>query len=161
MAGWGSYSNFQICGIDIGEGLGENEKEKEKGGSGESSAGDDDEEEEEEEEVSLDRDIEVLREGMPDRGVWLAGEHTAPFVALGTVTGAWWSGEAVAGRVGAAYCCGGGEEGRRGGEVGAEVDAGVGERGGGEANGEGNGVVRGKMEHGEMVDGGSLNGVAL
>ncbi|KZF24139.1 FAD/NAD(P)-binding domain-containing protein [Xylona heveae TC161] len=46
-----------------------------------------------------DADIEVMREGMPDRGVWLAGEHTAPFVALGTVTGAYWSGEGVARRI--------------------------------------------------------------
>lgn len=30
-----------------------------------------------------DEDIEVMREGMPDRRTWLAGEHTAPFVALG------------------------------------------------------------------------------
>ena len=28
-------------------------------------------------------------------GLWFAGEHVAPFVALGTTTGAWWSGEAV------------------------------------------------------------------
>lgn len=40
---------------------------------------------------------------MPDRGVWLAGEHTAPFVALGTVTGAYWAGEGVARRIGRAY----------------------------------------------------------
>ncbi|KAL1960433.1 hypothetical protein VTO42DRAFT_7732 [Malbranchea cinnamomea] len=47
-----------------------------------------------------DRDIEVMREGMGmERGVWLAGEHTAPFVALGTTVGAYWSGEEVAGRV--------------------------------------------------------------
>ncbi|KAI9367142.1 hypothetical protein BJX61DRAFT_547775 [Aspergillus egyptiacus] len=47
-----------------------------------------------------DRDIEVLRAGMgADRGIWFAGEHTAPFVALGTTTGAFWSGEGVAGRV--------------------------------------------------------------
>lgn len=31
-----------------------------------------------------------------ERGVWFAGEHTAPFVALGTTTGALWSGERVA-----------------------------------------------------------------
>ncbi|RAH45078.1 flavin monoamine oxidase family protein [Aspergillus brunneoviolaceus CBS 621.78] len=44
-----------------------------------------------------DRDIEVLRAGMgADRGVWFAGEHTAPFVALGTTTGAYWSGERAA-----------------------------------------------------------------
>jgi hypothetical protein len=49
--------------------------------------------------TSLDKDIEVMRDGMPDRAVWLAGEHTAPFVALGTVTGAYWSGEGVAEKV--------------------------------------------------------------
>ncbi|KAK0247834.1 hypothetical protein B0A54_16543 [Friedmanniomyces endolithicus] len=63
LAGYGSYSNFQV-------GL-------EEGG----------------------RDVEVMREGMPERGVWIAGEHTAPFVALGTSTGAWWSGEGVARRI--------------------------------------------------------------
>jgi len=40
---------------------------------------------------------------MPGRGVWLAGEHTAPFVALGTVTGAYWAGDGVARRIGRAY----------------------------------------------------------
>ncbi|KAF1986471.1 FAD/NAD(P)-binding domain-containing protein [Aulographum hederae CBS 113979] len=47
----------------------------------------------------LDQDVELLRAGLPERGVWFAGEHAAPFVALGTVTGAWWSGEGAAGRV--------------------------------------------------------------
>ena len=51
----------------------------------------------------LDGDIEALRCGVPGRGVWFAGEHTAPFVALGTVTGAYWSGEKVAGRILWAY----------------------------------------------------------
>lgn len=46
-----------------------------------------------------DEDVEVMRRGMPERGVWLAGEHCAPFVALGTVTGAWWSGEGVGRRI--------------------------------------------------------------
>lgn len=49
-----------------------------------------------------DKDIKVLRDGAgigEERGVWFAGEHTAPFVALGTTTGAYWSGERVAGRV--------------------------------------------------------------
>jgi hypothetical protein len=46
-----------------------------------------------------DEDVEVLRKGMPERGVWVAGEHCAPFVALGTVTGAYWSGEGVAKRL--------------------------------------------------------------
>ncbi|KAI1179277.1 FAD/NAD(P)-binding domain-containing protein [Nemania sp. FL0916] len=50
-----------------------------------------------------DKDIEIMREGMPDRGLWLAGEHTAPFVALGTVTGAYWSGESVGQRIAQAY----------------------------------------------------------
>lgn len=49
--------------------------------------------------TNADRDIEVLRSGAgtgPERGLWFAGEHTAPFVALGTTTGAYWSGERVA-----------------------------------------------------------------
>ncbi|KZM22355.1 uncharacterized protein EKO05_0007747 [Ascochyta rabiei] len=46
-----------------------------------------------------DKDVEVMRQGVPERGVWLAGEHTAPFVALGTVTGAWWAGDGVAKRI--------------------------------------------------------------
>ncbi|KAI9734593.1 MAG: hypothetical protein M1834_002194 [Cirrosporium novae-zelandiae] len=53
-----------------------------------------------------DEDVEALREagGMGEEGgVWLAGEHTAPFVALGTVTGAWWSGEGVARRIVGCY----------------------------------------------------------
>ncbi|KAI8948407.1 flavin-containing amine oxidoreductase [Xylaria longipes] len=50
-----------------------------------------------------DRDIEIMREGLPDRGLWLAGEHTSPFVALGTVTGAYWSGESVGNRIAQAY----------------------------------------------------------
>ncbi|KAI7210366.1 FAD/NAD(P)-binding domain-containing protein [Hortaea werneckii] len=49
--------------------------------------------------AEADRDIERMREGMPERGVWFAGEHTAPFVALGTSTGAWWSGEGVGRRI--------------------------------------------------------------
>lgn len=55
------------------------------------------------EQVLLDKDIEALRYGAPGRHVWFAGEHTAPFVALGTVTGAYWSGEAVAKRILSAY----------------------------------------------------------
>lgn len=53
-----------------------------------------------------DVDIEVMREGLPGRGLWLAGEHTAPFVALGTATGAYWSGESVGKRIAQAYCRG-------------------------------------------------------
>lgn len=51
-----------------------------------------------------DADIEAMREGVPERGLWLAGEHCAPFVALGTATGAYWSGESVGGRIAKAYC---------------------------------------------------------
>lgn len=50
-----------------------------------------------------DRDICAMREGVPSEGVWLAGEHTAPFVALGTVTGAYWSGESVGRRIAETY----------------------------------------------------------
>lgn len=50
-----------------------------------------------------DKHIEVMREGLPDRGLWFAGEHTSPFAALGTVSGAYMSGEAVAWRIAAAY----------------------------------------------------------
>jgi len=46
-----------------------------------------------------DEDIVVIRNGMPERNIWLAGEHTAPFLALGTVTGAYWSGDGVAKRL--------------------------------------------------------------
>ena len=44
-----------------------------------------------------------MREGVPARSIWLAGEHTAPFVALGTVTGAYWSGEGIARRIAEGY----------------------------------------------------------
>lgn len=46
-----------------------------------------------------DKDIEALRSGVGlgcSQGLWFAGEHTAPFVALGTTTGAYWSGERAA-----------------------------------------------------------------
>jgi hypothetical protein len=46
-----------------------------------------------------DKHVERMREGMPEKGIWIAGEHTAPFVALGTATGAYWSGEKVALRI--------------------------------------------------------------
>lgn len=80
LAGNGSYSNFPI--VDAaGKELGH----------------------EHEIEQTLDKDIEIIRDGLPGRGVWFAGEHTSPFVALGTVTGAWWSGEGVAERIAEAY----------------------------------------------------------
>jgi hypothetical protein len=60
-----------------------------------------------------DRDIEIMREGLPDEKIWFAGEHTAPFVALGTSTGAYWSGEAVGLRIADAY----GKTAREGGDL--------------------------------------------
>ncbi|KAK0744892.1 putative flavin-containing amine oxidase [Apiosordaria backusii] len=46
------------------------------------------------------RHFEVLREGMGEaRGIWFAGEHISPPGGLGTVTGAYWSGEQAAKRV--------------------------------------------------------------
>ncbi|ROT41480.1 FAD/NAD(P)-binding domain-containing protein [Sodiomyces alkalinus F11] len=50
-----------------------------------------------------DKDIRTMRDGVPEGGLWLAGEHTAPFVALGTATGAYWSGESVGRRIAEAY----------------------------------------------------------
>ncbi|KAK4448279.1 hypothetical protein QBC34DRAFT_466147 [Podospora aff. communis PSN243] len=46
-----------------------------------------------------DQDIILMRAGIPEEGIWLAGEHTAPFIALGTVAGAYLSGENVAKRI--------------------------------------------------------------
>jgi hypothetical protein len=44
-----------------------------------------------------DQHFQALREGLgEDRGIWFAGEHTSPPGGLGTVTGAYWSGEEVA-----------------------------------------------------------------
>ncbi|OAQ65854.1 flavin containing amine oxidase [Pochonia chlamydosporia 170] len=68
LAGNGSYTNFQISDYSQVEG----------------------------EEVHLDEDIRTTRAGLPDRGIWFAGEHTAPFIAIGTTTGAYWSGESAA-----------------------------------------------------------------
>lgn len=60
-----------------------------------------------------DKDVRVMREGVPEGGLWLAGEHTAPFVALGTATGAYWSGESVGRRIAEAYGRAGAEEGKK------------------------------------------------
>lgn len=50
-----------------------------------------------------DKDIETMRAGLPGRSLWFAGEHTAAFIALGTTSGAYMSGEAVAKRIATAY----------------------------------------------------------
>lgn len=47
----------------------------------------------------IDDCFRTLRRGLPERGIWFAGEHTAPFFALGTSTGAYWSGESAATRL--------------------------------------------------------------
>ncbi len=49
------------------------------------------------------REIEVMRHGMPERSVWFAGEHTAPFDSSGTTSGAYMSGDAVANRIAQVY----------------------------------------------------------
>ena len=44
-------------------------------------------------------DVIALRYGMPEHSIYFAGEHTAPFDGLGTVAGAYNSGEKVAYRI--------------------------------------------------------------
>lgn len=106
FAGWGSYTNFQVSAArkdsngainpEITHNLGLAHKAAENGVHKTHEVNEDGE-------IHLDRDIEALRQGCPERGIWFAGEHTAPFIALGTVTGAYWSGKAVARKVLAAY----------------------------------------------------------
>ena len=103
LAGYGSYTNFQVSqAVTEPRQPRDNPKDKYTNGTSgfeEAIEQDDDDRAE----IKLDQDIKALREGCPDRGLWFAGEHVAPFVALGTVTGAYWSGEAVARRIVAAY----------------------------------------------------------
>jgi hypothetical protein len=49
--------------------------------------------------IDGENDIEAFREGIQDRRIWFAGEHTAPVLGLGSVSGAYWSGEAAAEKV--------------------------------------------------------------
>ncbi|KAL8718296.1 MAG: hypothetical protein Q9225_004547 [Loekoesia sp. 1 TL-2023] len=44
-------------------------------------------------------DVEAIRYGMPEQHIFFAGEHTAPFDGLGTVAGAYTSGEKIARRI--------------------------------------------------------------
>lgn len=46
-----------------------------------------------------EEDIKCLRIGTADRRLWFAGEHTSPVLGLGSVSGAYWSGEDAAARV--------------------------------------------------------------
>lgn len=44
-------------------------------------------------------DMEAMRHGVPERRLWFAGEHTAPFDECGTAAGAYLSGEGIAARI--------------------------------------------------------------
>jgi monoamine oxidase len=48
---------------------------------------------------NADKHVEALQLGLPDRRVWFAGEHVAPMEEMGTVAGAYLSGERAAERV--------------------------------------------------------------
>jgi len=50
-----------------------------------------------------DEDIVTMRAGIPAEGIWLAGEHTSPYAALGTVAGAFGSGERVGAQIVESY----------------------------------------------------------
>ena len=125
LAGNGSYTNFQTSDDEAG--------------------------------VQLDADIEALRESEGcgvERGMWFAGEHTAPFVASGTVTGAWWSGEGIGRRVAGLYGLGDGEG------AGAVDVGGKGEREGEGESGDENG--EGKDGEKDVArDGSNINGIVL
>ena len=49
--------------------------------------------------IDAAHDVEAVRHGMPEEHIYFAGEHTAPFDGLGTVAGAYNSGEKVAKRI--------------------------------------------------------------
>lgn len=98
-------------------------------------------------------DVVTIREGGgplpedekvgPSRGLWFAGEHTSSFIALGTTTGAYWSGEGAARRICAFYgmeVVDGGDE--RDGESTEEALKGIVN---GNGNGNGNGHAVGSM----------------
>ena len=50
-----------------------------------------------------DKDVKAMRDGVPERRLWFAGEHTSPFEELGTAAGAYLSGEGVAVRISGVY----------------------------------------------------------
>lgn len=45
------------------------------------------------------KDIKRFQEGWKEGKIWFAGEHTAPLMGLGCVSGAYWSGEIAARKV--------------------------------------------------------------
>jgi len=49
--------------------------------------------------TDADGDVQSMRHGVPERRLWFAGEHTAPFDECGTAAGAYLSGEGVAHRI--------------------------------------------------------------
>ena len=89
-AGYGSYSNFQV-GLEKGD----EDIEVMRDSGGLWKGGPPSENPQTPATESESKGEEDLRPG----GIFLAGEHTAPFVALGTTTGAYWSGEGVARRI--------------------------------------------------------------
>lgn len=58
-----------------------------------------------------DEDIMALREGIPEQKIWFGGEHTAPILGLGSVSGAYWSGEDAAEKLIASFEGAGGKSG--------------------------------------------------
>ena len=49
--------------------------------------------------IDAAHDVEAIQYGMPEEHIYFAGEHTAPFDGLGTVAGAYTSGENIAIRI--------------------------------------------------------------
>jgi len=45
---------------------------------------------------NADKHVQALQTGLRDRGIWFAGEHVAPLEEMGTVAGAYLSGEQAA-----------------------------------------------------------------
>jgi Flavin containing amine oxidoreductase len=50
-----------------------------------------------------DRHVQRLQDGMPDRGLFFAGEHVSPIEERGTMGGAWFSGELAAKKIADKY----------------------------------------------------------
>jgi hypothetical protein len=48
---------------------------------------------------NADKHVEALQSGLPQRCIWFAGEHVAPLEEMGTVAGAYISGERTARRI--------------------------------------------------------------
>ncbi len=79
LTGNGSSTNSQVS-VGTGRPVANCDNAREIRGSGE---------EQEQQQIHLEDDIPAMRGGLPERRIWFAGEHTAPFVTLGTTTGAY------------------------------------------------------------------------